>query len=246
MSHSNIDCYNIISTKDYKSSEVGTITHGNNESNRFLSTPHQLVFSKDKTIVTNTGRNCLSLVGNNLSHKNIWFEEAKWDRLGDDKCGSHFNSVFKTDDNLYVVGHNWDNPSKVVILNKYYNVVGIHSQPNIRWAHNVWVDGDDIIVCNSKEGQLADIKSGRIIWDGKPIIRGLAVTDDFIVVGKSATDGSRKARKYSNSGLYIIDRKTLKTVEYIELNGLGCVNEVRIIDEVDYAHFGNGWIPFPG
>lgn len=255
LGHSNTDCYNIRSVDDYKRSEVGSVTCGSAKTRPFLSAPHQLVWSgsRHEVISTNTGRNCISLISKNCgSFKNIWFEKAKWDRLGDNKCGSHFNSVFATSgttDKLYVVGHNWENPSKVVELERNgideFEVLNVYFKPNVHWAHNVWVVDDMIIVCNSMNGELVDIKSGEVLWKEKPIARGLAATKDYIFVGNSAVDGSRKARKYSNGSIYIIDRHTMKTLDRVYLNESGCINEVRIIDEEDEAHFGDGWIPFP-
>lgn len=248
--HSNTDCYNIRTEADYKKSEIGTITGDNKQTQPFLSAPHQLVWSDHQIIATNTGRNCISVISKNMeSFTNIWFEEAKWDRLGDKKCGSHFNSIFITQNKMYVVGHNWDRPSKVVELEKISSnktkIINIYSKPNIHWAHNVWVTDDMIIVCNSMDGELVDIKTGNILWKGKSIVRGLAATKDYILIGNSAADGSRRARKYSNSSIYVVDRHTMKTLEQISLPKSGCINEVRIIDEIDEAHFGDNWIPFP-
>jgi len=48
--------------------------------------------------------------------------------------------------------------------------------------------------------------------------------------------GTRHTRLYSQGGIYIIDRDTMKTVDYLHKNFSGCINEIRLIDVYDECH----------
>jgi hypothetical protein len=96
LSHSGLDNDSLQSVTDYMTSEVGWISRGDDESWAFLSAPHQLLCLDDGTIVvTNTGRNCLTIVNpTDWSIRNHRFDNILWDRLdAQHQCGSHFNSV---------------------------------------------------------------------------------------------------------------------------------------------------------
>jgi hypothetical protein len=67
--------------------------------------------------------------------------------------------------------------------------------------------------------------------------RGLAVSEDYLFVGRSMYS-ERKTRAWQTGGLWIIDRKSLRTMDYIPLPGSGDVQEIRLIDHLDEAHNG--------
>jgi glycosyltransferase involved in cell wall biosynthesis len=64
------------------------------------------------------------------------------------------------------------------------------------------------------------------------LTRGLAATADYIVVGRSMLS-PRASRADSDGGLWLLDRRTLATLEKVVLEGSGAVREVRILDRVD-------------
>jgi hypothetical protein len=78
-------------------------------------------------------------------------------------------------------------------------------------------------------------------WQGA-ITRGLAVNDEHLLIGRSEPSG-RHGRLVSDGGLWMVDRKTLVTVEQFRFPGRGCVNEIRLLDGTDECHNGE---PFDG
>lgn len=249
LSHSNIDNAELGSEESYRNSIKGTISAGDRTSKPFLSQPHQIVCWEEKVICTNTGRNAIAIVDKTMSFENAWVNPIKWDRLGDGKTGNHFNSVYVRAGKLYVCAHNWEKPSRIFVINPITKVVEEHfDMTGSVWAHNVCFLDDKLLSCATNRGELVDVKTGDVLWRSKERIltRGLAITNDVVLVGTSVWDGSRKARHASDGGIWVLDRKTFKELSFVELKDSGCVNEIRITTERDYAHFGDEWIDFPG
>ncbi|MNN17278.1 hypothetical protein D3C81_1304590 [compost metagenome] len=84
-----------------------------------------------------------------------------------------------------------------------------------------------------------DLDTSVPLWlAGSPIYtRGLAASKDHVLVGESQKTG-RDLRRNSMSGLWIVDRKTWRSVDYFCLGPYGAVNEVRLLDVPDDAHHG--------
>jgi hypothetical protein len=115
--------------------------------------------------------------------------------------------------------------------------VRVHAS-SARWAHNVWNGEHGLVVCDSKDGCLRALRSDRVLWrpnEREVITRGLAVTPEFLYVGRSSY-GTRNERVRNNGGLWMVDRKTLRTVASFVFPGSGCVNDVRVLDAPDECH----------
>jgi len=187
-----------------------TVTH--------LIQPHQIEWVEDKILVTNTGKNCISVFDEDgILCRDVYLNEIKWDDKDKGRLGNHFNSVHRDGDRIYLVAHNYDKPSDVWELTWPDLEIVETKVTQAAWAHNVWIGEHGMVICNSKHGTLYEVQSGEIIWDSgeKGIMtRGLAVTDDYLFVGRSMYS-ERKTRAWKTGGLWIIDRKTLKTIEKI-------------------------------
>ena len=95
-----------------------------------------------------------------------------------------------------------------------------------------------LVICNTKNGNLYEIKTGEVIWQSEDkflLTRGLAVYQNYIFVGCS-TFSPRKQRYWNTSSIWIIDRKTLRTIDKIVLPGSGEIREIRIIGFPDECH----------
>ena len=68
--------------------------------------------------------------------------------------------------------------------------------------------------------------------------RGLAASEEYIFVGYSSQN-ERKLRYWKTGGIWVVDRKSLKTVEKILLPGAGDVHEIRIVGSPDDCHNGH-------
>ncbi len=244
LSHSGLANDSLLSVESYINSEKGYLSFGKTQTQYFLSQPHQIICAPNNWVIaTNTGRNCISLYDpNNGFHKDIRINDIHWDRLGkDNTCGEHFNSVFLKNDRLYVLAHRFKKNSHVLEFS--YPDCTLLERYEIKQRsglHNIWVDDDgNMIACHSDAGELIEVKTNETIWasGSSYYSRGLAATKDIIIVGDSVIT-TRENRKTSPSELWIIDRKTLNTLDYLSLGPFGSVHEVRIIDVPDEAHHG--------
>lgn len=250
LTHSGLDNSSLIDANSYLVSERGWISHANTDSPPFLSAPHQvLCASDDRVVCTNTGRNAVSVLS--LASPNIVQElrisTQRWDRLSVDECvGDHLNSVFEKDARLFVLSHNFKKGSRVAEFTyPELTLTNVHRTGDRSGLHNVWVDDNQhIICCDSDAGTIVDVTSDRVVWStGCPVyLRGLAITTTDVVVGESQKSG-RDGRSHSYCGLWILDRRTWLAKDYVALGPYGAVNEVRILDEPDFAHHGK---PLPG
>lgn len=249
LSHSNLDNASLHDLQDYAQSEKGTLSHGSFTSCAFLSQPHQLLCAPDgKIICTNTGRNSVVVVDpNNLSQmQEVRISESRWDRLGDQTCGDHLNSVFLKGDRLYVIAHGHSRGASLATF--HYPSLELISREKIAGRtglHNILVtDQGQALSCHSELGGVVDLSENRVVWhSGCPVYtRGLAATEDFVLIGESERT-PRAQRPSSDSGVWLLDRHNWQAVDYYSLGPYGCVHEVRLLDSVDQAHHGH---PFAG
>jgi hypothetical protein len=231
---------------DYPRSEVGGVSIGARSSAPFLSAPHQLLCLSDGRIAcTNTGRNCITVF--DPAKPNLFQEArisaARWDRLPDHPAmGDHLNSLFEHDGMLHVLAHGFAKGSAIATFSlPDLALVNVEPTPGRTGLHNIWLTEDGRrISCHSGRGTVVDLASNEILWEaGKPVFtRGLAATADIVIVGESETF-VRHSRPASHSGLWILDRRSWRALDYISLGPYGGVNEVRLLDVPDQAHHGH-------
>lgn len=245
LSHSGLDNSTLVDIASYAQSEVGYISSGQKRSRPFLSQPHQIVCAPDGRVVcTNTGRNVITVI--DLEKPGFYHEASvspeRWDRLSlDATIGDHINSVFIKDDQLFVMCHRFNRGSLLATFS-YPSLELLSAKPldGYTGLHNIWVTKEgQAISCDSETAGIIDLSSGSTLWQSETQIytRGLAATDNYIIVGESQKTG-RDIRGRSLSSLWILDRTTWQTIDYISLGHFGCVNEVRLLDVPDEAHHG--------
>ena len=95
-------------------------------------------------------------------------------------------------------------------------------------------------MCDSNKGALIDANTAETLWSntGGGFTRGLAATDGIILVGHSE-NSPRADRSSSESGLWILDRRDFRVLDYQYFGHFGAVQDVRIVDEPDLCHHGN-------
>lgn len=243
LGHSGVvnDCVNTLD--DYVKAEKGVVSLGRRQTDHAVLAPHQIVCTEEHVIATNTGRNCLTIFRQaDLYFRHRWLDDAQWDRLGRDVfCGSHYNSVFVDGRHLYVVGHNFARPSFVLVLSWPDLAVEQRIKTTASGAHNVWRMPDGhLLICDTMRGSLVDITEGRTVWQcgrAGSLTRGLATDGRTLLVGHSQLM-SRNGRANSDGGIYVIDLATWKTLDFLELPGMGMVNEIRLVDVPDLCHHG--------
>lgn len=95
-----------------------------------------------------------------------------------------------------------------------------------------------LFICDSKNGSLYEVFSGEAVWranESDSLTRGLAVAGDYIFIGNSIK-ANRKERKWMTGGIWIVDRKSLNTIDILKLPGSGEVYDIRVIGSIDECH----------
>lgn len=243
LTHSGIDEQSLVDLATYATSEAGYLTIDGQPTWNFLSAPHQILWVDDVIVITNTGRNALTKL-NPRDHSIIQYryDPALWDRLSLASFdGAHFNSLYKKGNTLYVVAHNHDKGSYILELE--WPMLKEKGRKRIRGAtgvHNLWIDDTGrFIVCDSNNGTLIDANASEILWNSGSgcYTRGLAATDEIILVGHSE-NSVRTNRRYSETGIWILDQRDFRALQYHYLGHYGAVQDIRIVDVPDLCHHG--------
>lgn len=245
-SHSGLNNGDLVDISSYAQSEKGWLSSGEMSSRPILSAPHQIVCAPDgRVICTNTGRNTITVL--DLKQPTVFQEagisDARWDRLAlDNVTGDHLNSVFLRSDHLYVIAHGHSFGSKLVTFHyPSLELISIDPLGSRTGLHNIWVTADDQrISCDSENGRLIDLDCSIPLWESGAAIytRGLAASAEYVLIGESQR-ASRNARRHTSTGLWILDRSTWTSIDYLCLGPYGPVHEVRLLDVPDDAHHGH-------
>jgi hypothetical protein len=249
-SHSRVSNEDLLTHEAFLAAERGeVVSYGSDgeiaaRTPKRMLMPHQIEWVEDRLLVVDTGRERLSVYAEDGSHiRDVSLGDVGWDRGPDGRAGHHFNSVHRSGDRVWVVAHNHDRPSELWELSwPSLELVGINVT-GASWAHNLWDGTLGLVVCDSRRGALCEVRSGETLWEADEhglITRGMAVDADHLLLGRSEPS-TRHGRLYNDGGLWVVDRRTLRTVEELRFPGLGCVNEVRLLDGVDEGHNG---VPF--
>lgn len=250
LSHSGMDTSQIQDTESYARSEVGWVSHGQWRGGS-LSAPHQLLCAPDGAILcTNTGRNAVTVIDPSRPgwHREIQLSAARWDRLAGMPSGDHLNSLYISNGILYVLGHGFRHGSKLARFTyPGLELLDLTDIPGKTGMHNIWVrDDGGLISCDSNGGGLVDLSSKRLLWEAgaspRHYTRGLAATPEIVLVGASEST-ARVDRAFSLTGLWVLDARTWRPIDHLQLGPFGQVNDVRILSVPDLAHHGH---PFAG
>lgn len=150
---------------------------------------------------------------------------------------SHLNSVF-VDSNarkIYLVAHNLTahtgRNSDLLIYDQSTSKLRI-IPTNANSAHNIYVEEDDLIYCDSNNRQL--FKGEHSIFTSDKLLRGLSVTEDHIFVGGSDISFDRDTRYSSDATIYILKRSGQLLTRY-DFPEVGNLYEIRQFHGRDYA-----------
>ena len=146
----------------------------------------------------------------------------------------HFNSLLWADGHLFVAAHNFG----ASFIHRYHG--------ETRELERVQADvGACIHGLGRHHGELfwvstatAEIRSDRgyCLLLAKPgYARGFAMTSRYFVVGTSE-DFYRDLRHTGDSWIQVIDRERGEVCKEIHLRDTGSINDLRLLDEYDYAH----------
>jgi len=207
---------------------------------------HQIDFIDTDLFVTDTYSNRI-LVYKNAAYKNkdmlagecskkIYpagkLNDKVWRR--EQKNYAHFNSIYKHEDKIYILAHNdthnTGKKSEVYELSKNFTVV---DKLNIDAsnAHNYYIDKDGYLTCDSLNNRI--LKNGKEVFKCNTFVRGLSISEDYIIVGGSGIEFDRGIRKHKHSHIYILD-KNFDTVARVRIPRCQ-IMEIRRVDKDEYG-----------
>lgn len=169
--------------------------------------------------------NCIAIISNGVS-KYIYPLGKPNVRPYDN---NHFNTILEVASGYLLLAHN-HGCSQVLLLDR--NTLS----PVKTWwlgneAHNIWLDGDAMRVCSSKEGLLVGDDGLRIYIGGFP--RGYASDGNIRLVGVNE-NAPRKLRDQTKASISILDM-TYRKIGNIDLGDEGMILDIMPITEEEGA-----------
>jgi len=160
-------------------------------------------------------------------------------------CGNyrHYNSVFCDGEVIYLIAHNnslkTGKESEIHILNycEHYKIIDKIKHTGLA-AHNVIKLNEDLFYCDSLRSTI--LKNDRVILKiDKYLTRGLAIDDNYIIVGGSEFAFGKK--RLTSSGCVFISDREGKILNRIFVKRSGGISEIRMLGK-DYG-FSSNFMP---
>jgi hypothetical protein len=145
--------------------------------------------------------------------------------------GWHFNSLLQTADELFLLAHNYG-PSEVFVF-AADTLAFRRSFPLGNQAHNLWFEGDRLLVCSS--GDHAIVSEGCTLARTGHFPRGVVATSQGQYVGISTYSKARETRALNDSYIAHFDPEWRFTKCY-RLVGEGLVYDIRCPGWADASH----------
>jgi len=207
---------------------------------------HQIIYHDEKIYITNTRHERVDIVDKDYNQSQLIY-------TGKPQKGLHLNSVWINDDKIYLVEHRRSAGSRVRILYGYDPATTIRTTRTIdigKGVHGVYEEDNFLYVCSSERNKILrydlDTKKTEIVVNFAEFIkghcRGICRTKDKWYIGMSMTGPKASRHQLKGSAVFVLDNN-FEILEHIKLKKTyGQLNELRIVDETDYAH---NQIPFP-
>lgn len=152
----------------------------------------------------------------------------------DDKW--HFNSLLWADGDLFVAAHAFGGMS---FINRYDGVTlqlnNVHRDAGSS-IHGLARCGDELFWISTKTGEIRSDLGYRQPLSKPGYARGFAVTSQHFIVATSEFL-SRGERHAGDSWIQLIDRYQGIAINEFHLPDTGSINDLRLLDEYDYAHW---------
>jgi hypothetical protein len=148
----------------------------------------------------------------------------------------HFNGLLWTKDRLFVTAHAFGEGSFILeidgsslqIVRRLDNVGSMIHGIGCHDRQLFWLSSGTEEICSSYGLRHRLNRSG--------FARGLAITQNSFVVGISERK-SRDDRLDGNSWIQVISRRSLELEAEFFIKNTGSLNDLRVCDEFDYAHW---------
>jgi hypothetical protein len=150
---------------------------------------------------------------------------------------AHMNSIWRCESGMYVLLHNattkTGRPSEIARIDESYQIVE-RIPTGAANGHNILLYDGRFMFCDSQAGTL--VSGTEPVFRCERFTRGLSVTDDYVVVGRSEY-GDRSERERLAGGISVLDHD-FRLLSSIDLPGM--VQEIRSIDGREYGLSGDG------
>ena len=157
---------------------------------------------------------------------------------------SHFNSLFvnPSSGDVMVLAHNLGSrtgrESEIYYMDKDSLAVTDIRPISGKNCHNLYDNGERLMVCNSLMGELCDYRGGKkVLFSCDKFTRGLAATDDYLLLGGSPHSTDDRSARISDSQVYFLNNKTFDAVGQIQIEGCQ-INDIRVVSHTDHAMIG--------
>lgn len=195
---------------------------------------HQIDFIGDSLYVVDSYQNAIFVMGPRGWVKKRLYPRGKLENGRESPNYVHFNSVFATQDRIYLLAHNegikTGKTSDILVFDRdslqELEVISDRGQ----CAHNVLIHDDLFLSCDSISGTITD--HGEPVMDIGQYTRGLALNDEALLVGGSVYS-ARGERLSQDCFVYIADRE-FNLLQTIKIEGGGQTHEIRMIG-TDYG-----------
>ena len=193
---------------------------------------HQIDYFNNQVYITDTYNNGIFIADVSGKILESYFPLGKLENGRASSNYGHMNSIFFKEGKIYILCHNETSKTKryseILVLNEQMELIEKIDTKTSN-AHNIVVFRNDMYSCDSLGSNL--VKNGEIFVRKDYFTRGLAITDDYIVMGGSEY-ASRENRSKAGGKIYVLDHNGKGIVD-VYLPGM--VQEIRRIDKKDYG-----------
>lgn len=222
--------YHWIEVLDHNLKSVDRILAGTE-----IGDSHQIAWHKDRLWVchTNWERYVVCDVAGNVER--IW---TPLPERGIGRPGSpHFNSIWFHAGDVFIVASNWgEAPAEILRYSPELEL--IDRFPAALAAHSVY----------RHQGKYLTLGTGQVLWGNKAfplpsceVMKGIVCAGGRMFFGVQQNIPRRQERRRARAGwICEVSTDTLEPLHMCNF-GRGQVNEIRALDEPDYAHHGIVW-----
>lgn len=185
---------------------------------------HQLVINDNKIYIADSHNDKIEIIDILTKQKKSLILPIETDR--------HYpNSIYFKDNLIYIMCHKmYKGESKVLVYNKQLELVNEIKDVGLR-CHSIFELNNELWCCNSSPGLISKLDKSVEIFIGG-FTRGVAVTDNHIVVGSSVNykrmDGKfpPSPSDIPNSRITFVNKKTFKIDDVIEIPDSPVIMEI--------------------
>ncbi len=206
---------------------------------------HQIAYNAQRVWVASPWTNSLIGVPTGQAGDPVEFDLINHDMHAygtddalDENDKYHFNSLLWAEGRLFVTAHGHGGPA---FINEYdaaeFRLLNVRRRVGAD-IHGIARHGGELFWLSSKTGEVRSDSGYRLPLTREGYPRGFALTEEYFIVAISEYL-SRGDRHLGDSWIQLIEREQGTVVSEIHLEDTGGINDLRLLDAYDYAHWVN-------